>query len=205
MKRADLTFQRYQGVTAQVVHPGAQTQPLQQTSQSLLPSWTAGLYISPLPPYLVVSPSSLRSAAVNRIAKTLDSSKQKMCSKQFLALASCDTGARLIVRGYQPEQRWPRLRPVGHPGEQFRGRGWKKWGAWWISLNCIWETGPLAASMNVNLPAAVMSWHLSFFTVTLTVCSSLSFYCLGHHFNLDWNILNNDSYSFTEFCHPSYS
>lgn len=43
-----------------------------------------------------------------------------------------------FVRGYQVEQRWPQLRPNGHPGELLRGPGRRR--GWWISLNYIWGT-----------------------------------------------------------------
>ena len=135
-------------VQAQVVHPGAETCLLPKSSQSHLPSQKAGLYISPLPPHFILF-SLLRSAArVNRIAKTLDPSKRKMCSKHCPALASGDDGALLCERlsagaematveacwsAWRAAQRWTRC-------------------GWWISLNYIWETTPLAASMNVNKP-----------------------------------------------------
>lgn len=67
----------------------------------------------------------LRSAAAAAAAESIEFQKHwahpsRKCAPNTALLWPAVTPAPCFVRGYQPEQRWPRLRPVGHPGEQLR-------------------------------------------------------------------------------------
>ena len=109
-------------VTSTGCTPWSPNPPASPASQSHLPSLRAGLYISPLPPHFTFF-SLLRSAAESIELQKHWIHPSRKCAPNTGLLWPAVTPGRCSVRGYQPEQRRPRLRPVGHPGEQLGGPG----------------------------------------------------------------------------------